>query len=156
MTLGRIRDFSAKIALFLGAAGLILSLAAMWILPAVFGRTVVLLATPNAPEIVESNRALWEKGEPVAPIYGTPIGEPMTILFAERERIIVPPEDPSLTLYTVDKSKGQNPLQAQTARFAAKYGLIGSGILLVLGVLHFLWKSSRASKLQSSKDRIAP
>src|SRR5262245_38860233 len=152
MTWTRARDLPAKGALVLGSAGVAAALLAILALPAAFGRTVTLLAAPNAPDIVETNRATWSAGEPVAPIYGTPIGEPMTILFADESRIIIPKEDPSLTLYAVDKSKGENPLQAQTVRFLGTYALIGSGVLLLAGVLHVAWKSFRASKIQSSKD----
>ncbi|HEU4339269.1 MAG TPA: hypothetical protein VFS19_04310 [Planctomycetota bacterium] len=141
--LTKLRDRAAKVALILGVAGLVLTPAAVLILPAAFGRTVQLVTTPNAPDIVALNRTMWSKGEPVAPIYGTPVGEPMTILFADKSRIIVPAEDPSLTLYTVDKSKGENPLQAQTIRFGAKFGLIGSAILMGAGALHFVWKRWR-------------
>ena len=143
MIFAKVRDRIAKAALFLGVAGLVFSAVAAFALPAVFGRTVVLVATPNAPEIVNANRALWMAGDPVAPIYGTPIGEPRRILFAEEKRIIVPPEDPTLTLYTVDKNKGQNPLQAQTVRLLATICALGSGVLLAAGVLHFVWKRFR-------------
>jgi hypothetical protein len=143
ITVRKLRDLAAKIALVLGGAGLVLTLAAVLILPAAFGRTVQLLVTPNAPDIVETNRSMWEKGDPVAPIYGTPVGEPMTILFSEEPRIIVPAEDPSLTLYIVDKSKGQNPLQVQTVHFLAKYAAMASGVLLLAGVAHFAWKRWR-------------
>jgi hypothetical protein len=142
----KFRDRIAKAALFLGVAGLVFSAVAAFALPAAFGRTVVLVATPNAPEIINANRALWMAGDPVAPIYGTPIGEPMRILFVDEKRIIVPPEDPSLTLYTVDKNKGQNPLQAQTVRFLATVCALASALLLVAGVLHFAWKRIRSSR----------
>jgi len=145
----RCRDLAAKVSLILGTAGLVLTPAAVLILPAAFGRTVQLVTTPNAPDIVALNRTMWSKGEPVAPIYGTPIGEPMTILFADKSRIIVPPEDPSLTLYTVDKAKGENPLQVQTIVFLAKYAAIASGVLLVAGILHFVWKHRRRAVPQS-------
>jgi len=144
--MSKLRDRAAKVSLVLGIAGLVLTPAAVLILPAAFGRTVQLVTTPNAADIVALNRAMWSKGEPVAPIYGTPIGEPMTILFAEERRIIVPAEDPSLTLYTVDKSKGENPLQVQTVAFLSKFALIGSGVLLLAGALHFAWKRFRARK----------
>jgi len=143
MTVSRFRDVAAKVALVLGAIGLVAAPLAAWILTAAFGRTITLLATPNAPDIVAMNRTMWAKGEPVAPIYGTPIGEPMTILFAEPSRLIVPPEDPSLTLYTVDKAKGQNPLQSQTVWFFVTFAMIGSGVLLLAGILHFVWKRLR-------------
>lgn len=143
--MSKFRDLISKVALVLGAAGLLVAGAAVLLLPR---RTVQLITTPNAPDIVEMNRAMWSKGEPVAPIYGTPIDKPMEIHFAEDARIIVPPEDPSLTLYTVDKAKGENPLQAQTVKFLGRYVLIGSGVLLLAGILHFVVKRKRASKLQ--------
>lgn len=143
MTLARFRDVAAKGALVLGVAGLVLAPAAALMVPAAFGRTVQLLTTPNAPEIVEVNRALWSKGEPVAPIYGTPIGKPMRVVFPDKSRLIVPPEDPSLSLYTVDKSKNQNPLQAQTLWFFAKFAMMGSAIMAGAGALHFAWKRLR-------------
>src|SRR5688572_23519116 len=143
--MSRWRDRIAKAALAGGLAGLLAALAGFWILPAVFGRTVTLVTTPNAPDIVEVNRAVWSLGEPVAPIYGTPVGEPMRILFLDKSRIIVPPEDPTLTLYTVDKSKGENPLQEQTVRYGAKFVGAGGAILLLAGVLHFVWKRRATS-----------
>jgi hypothetical protein len=147
MTFARFRDAAAKVALVLGVAGLVLAPAAALILPAAFGRTVQIVATPNEPEIVEVNRAMWSKGEPVAPIYGTPIGKPMRIVFPDMSRLIVPAEDPSLTLYTVDKSKNQNPLQAQTLWFFAKFGMIGSAVLVGAGMLHFVWKRWRKRRV---------
>ena len=150
--MSKLRDRAAKVSLVLGIAGLVLTPAAVLILPAAFGRTVQLVTTPNAADIVALNRAMWSKGEPVAPIYGTPIGEPMTILFAEERRIIVPAEDPSLTLYTVDKSKGENPLQVQTVAFLSKFALIGSGVLLLAGALHFMWKRIRRPRVSRPQD----
>lgn len=150
--MSKLRDRAAKVSLVLGIAGLVLTPAAVLILPAAFGRTVQLVTTPNAADIVALNRAMWSKGEPVAPIYGTPIGEPMTILFAEERRIIVPAEDPSLTLYTVDKSKGENPLQVQTVAFLSKFALIGSGVLLLAGALHFAWKRIRRPRVSRPQD----
>jgi hypothetical protein len=149
--MARWRDRLAKAALGLGAAGLLMALAGFWVLPAAFGRTVTLVTTPNAPDIVDVNRAMWSKGEPVAPIYGTPVGEPMRILFPEKSRIIVPPEDPTLTLYTVDKSKGENPLQEQTARYVSTIMGAGSLVLLLAGVLHFVWKRVRPRSSEAVK-----
>ena len=141
--MSRLRDLAAKASLVLGAAGVVLAGAAMLVLPPAFGRTVVLLATPNSPDVVAANRALWSAGEPVAPIYGTPIGEPMELLFIDANRIITPPEDPSLALYTVDKSKGENPLQAKTVRYFGRIALAGAGLLVLAGALHFAWKRWR-------------
>lgn len=146
-----LRDRIAKGALGAGLAGLLAALAGLWVLPAAFGRTVQLVTTPNAPDIVDVNRAMWSKGEPVAPIYGTPVGEPMRVLFAKDSRIIIPPEDPAMTLYTVDKSKGENPLQEQTVRYGAGVVGAGSALLLLAGLLHFAWKRYRLRSSGSAK-----
>lgn len=137
-----LRDRIAKAALVLGAVGLTVAPAAAALLDAVAGRTVILL-NPDPPEVVDANRALWSQGELVAKIYGTPIGEPMRVLFADSARIIVPKEDPSLTLYTVDKTKGENPLQAQTLWFTVKLAMAGSALLVFAGLLHVVWKRWR-------------
>ena len=138
------RDKIAKAALILGALPGIVSLTAV-MLSAALGRTVILVS-PHGPEVVAANKATWSKGEPVPEIYGIPGREPRRILFADPSRIILPEEDPSLTLYAVDKQKGENPLQVQTVWFAAKLGMAGSLVLLLAGLLHFAWKRFRASK----------
>jgi len=141
--MSRIRDRIAKVALILGVAGSLAPPVAAALLSAASGRTVILVATPNSPDVVEANRALWTPGEPVAPLYGTPVGEPMRILFADPTRIIVPKEDPSLTLYTVDKTKAENPLQERTMWFAVRMTLYASGALLAAALLHYLWRRLR-------------
>jgi hypothetical protein len=138
--MSRFRDWIAKAALILGVTGALAPPIAAALLSAAAGRNVLLVATPNSPDVVEANRALWTPGEPVAPLYGTPVGEPMRILFADPARIIVPKEDPSLTLYTVDKAKGENPLQEQTMWFAVRVAMYASGGLLALALLHYLWR----------------
>lgn len=140
-----LRDRIAKAALVLGAAGLILAPATAALLDGVAGRTVILL-NPDPPEVVEANRSLWFQGEPVTKIYGTPVGEPMRVLFADSARIIVPKEDPSLALYTVDKTKGENPLQARTMWFAVRMAMYGSGALLAAALLHVLWRRLRGPR----------
>jgi len=139
------RNRIAKVALVLGALGLVGAPAAAAALSAALGRTVILVS-PHSPEVVAANKATWSKGEPVPEIYGIPGREPQRVLFAEPARLIVPEEDPSLTLYAVDKQKGENPLQVQTAWFAVKIAMAVSGILLIAGALHFGWKRFRASK----------
>ena len=139
------RDRLAKAALILGVVGALASPAAAALLDGVAGRTVILL-NPDPPEVVDANRALWTPGEGVAKIYGTPVGEPMRVLFADSARIIVPKEDPSLSLYTVDKTKGENPLQAQTMWFAVRMAMYGSGALLAAALLHFLWRKVRGPR----------
>jgi hypothetical protein len=138
--MSRFRDWIAKAALYLGVFGALASPVVAALLSAAAGRNVLLVATPNSPDIVEANRALWNPGEPVATLYGTPVGEPMRILFADPARIIVPKEDPTLTLYTVDKTKGENPLQEQTMWFATRMTMYVSGGLIGLWLLHVLWR----------------
>ncbi|HEY3226338.1 MAG TPA: hypothetical protein VGK61_05020 [Planctomycetota bacterium] len=144
--MSRFRDRIAKAALVLGVFGSLAPPVAAALLSAASGRNVILVATPNNPDIVEANRALWTPGEPVAPLYGTPVGEPMRILFADPARIIVPGEDPSLTLYTVDKAKGENPLQERTMWFAVRMAMYASGALLAAALLHSLWGRLRGPR----------
>ena len=143
--MSRLRDRLAKAALILGVVGALASPVAAALLSAAAGRTVILL-NPDPPEVVEANRALWSSGEPVAKIYGTPVGEPMRILFADSARIIVPKEDPSLTFYTVDKAKGENPLQERTMWFTVRLAMYGSGALLAAALLHILWRRLRGPR----------
>ena len=135
----------AKVALALGVAGAIAPPIAAGMLSASSGRNVILII-PNPPEVVEANRSLWTLGEPVAAIYGNPVGEPMRILFAEPDRIIVPKEDASLTLYTVDKTRGENPLQVQTVWFGVRIGMYVSGVLMALAFLNYLWRKVRGAR----------
>ena len=144
--MSRFGDRIAKAALIVGVIGSLAPPVAAALLSAASGRTVILVATPNSPDIVEANRALWTPGEPVAPLYGTPVGEPMRILFADPARIIVPKEDPSLTLYTVDKSNGENPLQVQTVWFVVRMTMYASGALLAAALLHYLWRRLRGPR----------
>jgi len=137
--MGLIRDRIAKAALFLGVFGAIVPPVAASVLSGSAGRTVILI-NADPPDVVEANRALWTLGEPVEKIYGTPLGEPMRILFADPARIIVPKEDPAVTLYSVDKTKGENPLQVQTVWYAVRLTMYVSGGLMALAFLLFLWR----------------
>ena len=137
--MGVFRDRLAKTALFLGVLGALVPPAAGAMLSAASGRNVILI-NPDPPDVVEANRALWTQGEPVPKIYGAQVGEPMRILFADPARIITPKEDPSITLYTVDKTKGENPLQVQTMWYGVRMGMYVSGGLIALAFLHFLWR----------------
>ena len=107
------------------------------------------LITPHHPQKVEVNRGLFLLDAPgpsdrdyprkVMEVYGNPTGEPVRVLFVPRGRFVHPPELPSLTLLTVEKEKGENPLQVQTLRFlsarlAGGASLVG-GLLFGLGFL---------------------
>jgi len=140
-----IRDRIAKAALFLGVFGAIVPPAAGAMISAASGREVILI-NPDPPDVVEANRALWTQGEPVAKIYGATLGEPMRILFADPARIIAPKEDPTLTFYTVDKTKGENPLQVQTMWYAVRMAMYASGGLIGLWLLHVIWQRIRGPR----------
>ncbi|MBI3097629.1 MAG: hypothetical protein HYY93_05190 [Planctomycetes bacterium] len=131
-----------RIALFavaLGAGAAVLAPASAAALSWGWGREVVMIS-PHASEAVELNRALWTRGEPVAPVYGIPSAGPVRVVFAEAGRVIVPAEDPGLTLYTVDKQGGENPLQAQTLWFFARLVSVAGAGLALMAVLGWLWR----------------
>jgi hypothetical protein len=57
------------------------------------------------------------------------------VLFPRAERLLVPPEDPALTLLKIDKQAGDNPLQAVTVAFFARQFALGAaavGVLLAI------------------------
>ena len=122
---------------WLGVAVALLAVTSAWALDRFFGTNVTLLA-PNASDVIELNRELWSPGDPVADIYGIS-SHKVRVVFADDSRIIHPKEDASLALYTVDKQAGENPLQAKTLWFFAKYLVIaGLAAALLLRLLHFL------------------
>lgn len=102
-------------ALWWGTTAAILIPAVAGFLDATAGRKVTLI-TPNSPEAIEAQKAMWMAGDPVARIYGNPIGE-VRVLFVDPAAVIVPEEDPGLVL--LPKRGSENPLQAQTVWFAA-------------------------------------
>lgn len=129
----------ATIALLGGlAVGLLAPVAAL-VLSSTMGRDVLAIS-PHAPEIVSTNKDLWTEGEPVAELYGIPSDKPMRILFADPDKIVVPDEDKSLTLYKVDKEAGENPFQVQTAWFFVS--LATPSALLVALVAFFVRRRS--------------
>lgn len=95
---------------------------------------------PKSPETVKLNKALWEKGQPVADIYGIPTNQRARVVFADKGKIVRPPEDPQLVLMTVDKQQGENPLQLKTVWFLAVRLMIAfaAGALALLGLFVFL------------------
>ena len=118
-------------------AGLILAAGApalAWALDNFFGRDVIYLS-PHAPEIVRLNRFSWKAGDSVVALYGIPANDPIRVIFPKASRILIPPEDTRLTLLQVDKQAGENPLQAQTLWFFARWiGLAGAVVALLGGV----------------------
>ena len=92
------------------------------------------------------NKILWRKGESIAEIYGIPSNEKIRIAFPEESKIIVPEEDPSLTLYRVNKQKGENPLQTKTLWTFLPF-IEGGGLLLLLfGLPLLLWEKRQKKK----------
>ena len=128
----------ARIVALGAAVGLVLSLLAPLVLGNLFAKEV-LLVSPAADEAVAVNKELWLEGDPVAEIYGTPTGQQATLVFPDESKIIVPTEDPSIVLYTVDKQKGENPLQLKTVWFVAKRAAIGFGLALLVAAGAFLF-----------------
>ena len=116
--------FGGAIPVLLGAAGLDLAL----------GEQVTLIA-PHDPGTVELNRLLNLPGDPVVEIYGNPLSSPVRVMLPSKDRLIRPPEEPALLLLPVDKSRGVNPLQAQTVRFLTRHVVGG---LILLGILGFV------------------
>lgn len=117
----------------------------------------VWMITPHSPSVVGMNQDLFELDgvDPKDPsferkvidIYGNPVSEPIRVLFVPREKLVHPKEFPSLTLLPVDKAKGENPLQAATVSFLAKWtaaGASAAGILL-LGLWFVLSRRTKIS-----------
>lgn len=118
-----------KFALWAGLGILIAAPASAGAISALWGREVVLIV-PEAPELVSLNRTDWVKGQPVAPLYGTPVGS-MRIVFPDAAKTIVPEEDPSLTLYK--NERGDHPLQARTLWFFARWLALAGLALAAVG-----------------------
>jgi hypothetical protein len=125
--LARIRPFALGLGFGGGLLGLLLAAVLVWGL----GKDVVLI-TPHDPSSVEVNKALYVPGESVADIYGIPASRPVRVIAPGSDRLIRPEEDPGLLLMTVDKQAGENPLQAQTVWFFARFAIPP---LLLLGII---------------------
>jgi hypothetical protein len=97
--------------------------------------TEVQFIVPAAPEAVALERELWEPGEPVADIYGTPVGAPVRVVLPAEEKLLRPAENEKLLLMKVDKQKGENPLQVKTVWFVAIRLAIGLGLFTVLTLI---------------------
>ncbi len=118
-----------------------------WLLTTVGAREVFLLV-PHAPEVVEANRLMWSVGEPVAGLYGIPASHPVRVVFPNKAKLIVPEEDPSLTLLVVDKQAGDNPLQAKTVWYVVRFSLLVCGVVALAGGFLAHWfRRSRAVDL---------
>ena len=103
-----------------------------WLLDRFAGREVLIVVPADAAS-VEANRSIWTKGEPVAPIYGTPSAAPARLLFPDESRILRPAEDPSLTLFM--EKQGEHALRSQNLLFASRYVAVGGIVAGILGLL---------------------
>jgi len=121
--------------------GLIALAVALLILPAAWGADRaggrdLLVVEASSEDVVETNRGLWELDgggkEGVAAIYGTPRGTER-LLFVPERKVLVPKEDPSLSIYL--KKGDDHPLQAQTLWYFALPTAVGAavaGVVLLL------------------------
>lgn len=126
----------------LALLGAVLAPAGAWYVDAKMSRDVILI-TPAAPEIVELNKALWAKGEPVAPIYGEAVDRPIRVVLPDPRDVIVPEEDPSLLL--MNAGGDRRPLQVQTVWVAAEYGAPASAAAGA-ALLALAWVARRRRK----------
>ncbi len=98
----------------------------------IYGRDVLPVAR-SSPEAVRANQALYMEGDPVVEIYGVPGERKMRVVFVEADRLLVPKENPRLTLLLIDKQQGENPLQVKTLYFVAWRAAAGFGLAALLG-----------------------
>ena len=122
--LARIRPF----VLVAGFGGAVFVLGLAMIIDRGFGEDVRLIS-PHDASTVQVNRALYVPGDPVAEIYGNALSKPVRVIAPDPDRIVRPDEDPATVLLTVDKQRGENPLQATTVWLFAKAGALGLGLL---------------------------
>ena len=127
--LARIRPF----ALAAGFGGAVFVLGLAMIIDRGFGEDVRLIS-PHDASTVQVNRALYAPGDPVAEIYGNALSNPVRVIAPDPDRIVRPDEDPAIVLLTVDKQRGENPLQARTVWLFAKAAALGLGLLGVAGL----------------------
>ena len=145
-----------KILFALSIVGLVLAYPLAYGLEQVAGREVVRI-TPGDPALVELNRQTFdptyevdESAPPakqkrqlrraIAELYGQNASDPEVLVFLDADRIVEPPEDPSLTLYQV--AGEEHPTQAKLLYFIAKFVTIGCavGALVLFGLMRWLGK----------------
>lgn len=128
--LARLRPY----ALIGGFGGAVLVLALAAVLDFGFGEDL-LMVSPHDPGTVEINRAMYLPGDPVAELYGNPLARPVRLIGPDPARMIRPEEDRNLVLFTVDKQRGENPLQARTVWLFARAMMLGLGLLGAAGLI---------------------
>jgi len=109
--------------------------AGAWFMDRRMSRDVIMIV-PHDSSVVEMNRLMWEKGGPVAEVYGQPSSKPVRVFRPRAEDIVIPAEDPSLTLLKVPS--GAHVVQVQSLWFFAKMAGIPCALAGILGLA--LWK----------------
>jgi len=106
--------------------------------------TEVLYIAPKPDDVVRVERGLWEPGQPVAEIYGTPASSTVRVVRPDPERLLRPAEDSSLLLLKVDRQRGDSPLQVKTVWFLAARLALGLGLFAGLAWPGGWWLGRRA------------
>ena len=119
----------------LGICGIVLSGAIGWYLIAT--AKLVTLINPHDASVVSLNKSMYTKGDNVEEVYGNPLEKKVRLVMLDEKKIIHPEEDPSLTLYPVDKQKGDNPIQVQSIWLFMRSCLGGFLIVTVIGLVLF-------------------
>jgi hypothetical protein len=130
-----------RIAFVLGFGGAAIVMVVAATVDLALGEDVLMIA-PHDPSVVDLNRELYVRGEPVAQIYGNPLSESTRVVLPANDRLIRPVEDPALLLLKVDKLGGENPLQTQTVWFFTKFM---APAFLLLGLLGFAFPRKRTA-----------
>lgn len=108
--------------------------------------TEALVIVPHPPEVVDVQKDLWLAGDPVPDIYGVPASEKQRLLFVDENRLMRPPEDPSLRLLPVNKDGGHNPIQEKTMWFYARLAAYALGFGSFLSFVGWWLLSRRAAR----------
>ena len=110
------------------------------------GAETVQMIRPWDEALVEFNKWEFEEGDwedDITAIYGSPEGEPLELVFVEREALFYPEEGGELALLV--REEGEHFWQVKTVYYAAKWSSIGAGIVvLLLGGL-LLWVGRKRS-----------
>jgi hypothetical protein len=129
-----------RIAFVGGFGGAILVLLAALVLDLGLGKEVLMIA-PHDPTLVKLNRSLYMPGDAVPDLYGNPLSEQTRVVLPASDRLVSPTEDPVLVLLQVDKLAGENPLQAKTVWYLARFLVAG---FVLVGLVGFVLPKGRA------------
>jgi hypothetical protein len=130
-----------RIAFLTGFGGMAALLVALLAADRLLGRDVLMIA-PHPPAVVELNRLLYSEGDPVPQLYGNPLSGTTRVIMPDKEKLLRPEEDPALLLFRVDKQLGENPLQARTLWFFAKFAIPA---LALIGLTGFAFPRRRVA-----------